>query len=301
MCSMAAFAIVIRPRWEVDTACTSGWTSPGRSGLREEQLRPRLAERDPGTPKACLQRKRDELLVGVEVAARGQWIRRSRRSLRLGRGRVDRDAAELGIEHAPHLAQGEHRVGEEEERNEAGHGGEPAVAEGQGLRPAADGERRREPHHVAAVVDARDLAADLLLHMAQKDAAAAAHVEQAVVRAERERLEDVRPREVVRCRRAVRLPGLLAVRAPGDAVGHAIDPPFADAIAEAQTAFCTLPALRQRVQTYARVAFPFNTMRTRWRFGSKRRFVATIEWLRWFPKPGFLPQIEQTFAIGAPV
>jgi hypothetical protein len=85
------------------------------------------------------------------------------------------------------------------------------------------------------------------------------------------------------------------------AVGHAIDPPFADAIAKAQTAFWTLPALRQRVQTYARVALPFKTMRTRWRFGSKRRFVATIEWLRWFPKPGFLPQIEQTFAIGAPV
>jgi hypothetical protein len=91
------------------------------------------------------------------------------------------------------------------------------------------------------------------------------------------------------------------VRAPGDTVGHAIDPPLADAIAKAQIAFWTFPALRQRVQTYARVAFPFKTMRTCWRFGSKRRFVATIEWLRWLPKPGFLPQSEQTLAIGAPV
>ena len=48
----------------------------------------------------------------------------------------------------------------------------------------------------------------------------------------------------------------------------------------AQTAFCTLPPLRQRVHTYARVAFPFRRTRTRWRFGLKRRFVATIEWLR---------------------
>src|SRR5439155_26287581 len=82
--------------------------------------------------------------------------------------------------------------------------------------------------------------------------------------------------------------------------GHAIDPPFADAIAEAQTAFWTLPALRQRVQTYARVALPFKTMRTRWRFGSKRRFVATIEWLRWWPKPGFFPQTAQTFDMRRP-
>jgi hypothetical protein len=39
-------------------------------------------------------------------------------------------------------------------------------------------------------------------------------------------------------------------------------------------------------------------MRTRWRFGSKRRFVATIEWLRLFPKEGPFPQTEQTFDIG---
>jgi hypothetical protein len=44
---------------------------------------------------------------------------------------------------------------------------------------------------------------------------------------------------------------------------------------------------------------PFRITRTRWRFGSKRRFVATIEWLRWWPKPGFFPQTEQTLDIGA--
>jgi hypothetical protein len=33
----------------------------------------------------------------------------------------------------------------------------------------------------------------------------------------------------------------------------------------------------------------------------KRRFVATIEWLRLLPKPGFFPQIAQIFAIGRPV
>ena len=45
----------------------------------------------------------------------------------------------------------------------------------------------------------------------------------------------------------------------------------------AQIAFCTLPPLRQRVQTYARVALPCSRMRTRCRFGLKRRFVATME------------------------
>src|SRR6266436_8664076 len=62
-------------------------------------------------------------------------------------------------------------------------------------------------------------------------------------------------------------------------------------------AFCTLPRLRQRVQTYARVALPLRSTRTRWRFGLKRRFVATIEWLRLLPKPGFFPQIAQIFDI----
>jgi hypothetical protein len=33
----------------------------------------------------------------------------------------------------------------------------------------------------------------------------------------------------------------------------------------------------------------------------KRRFVATIEWLRLFPKDGFFPQTAQTLAMDAAV
>ena len=66
-------------------------------------------------------------------------------------------------------------------------------------------------------------------------------------------------------------------------------------------ALVTLPAFRQRVQTYARVGLPARSTRTRWRFGSKRRLVATIEWLRLLPNDGFLLQIAQTLDIGAPV
>ena len=52
----------------------------------------------------------------------------------------------------------------------------------------------------------------------------------------------------------------------------------------------TLPALRQRVQTYTRFGAPFSTIRTFWRFGLNRRFVATIECERLCPKAGRLPQ-----------
>jgi len=62
-----------------------------------------------------------------------------------------------------------------------------------------------------------------------------------------------------------------------------------------------LPLFKQRVQTYARLATPFTNIRTRWRFGSNLRFVATIECDRLCPKPGFLPQTEQIFDIGQPV
>lgn len=55
------------------------------------------------------------------------------------------------------------------------------------------------------------------------------------------------------------------------------------------------------MQTYARVGVLPTMMRTRWRFGSKRRFVATIEWLRLFPKDGFFPHTEQIFDIGGEV
>ena len=64
-------------------------------------------------------------------------------------------------------------------------------------------------------------------------------------------------------------------------------------------AFCTLPPLRQRVQTYARVALPPSSTRTRWRFGLKRRFVATIECDRLWPNEGFFPQMEQTLDTAA--
>lgn len=59
----------------------------------------------------------------------------------------------------------------------------------------------------------------------------------------------------------------------------------------------TLFAFRQRVHTYTRCTRPSSSIRTFWRFGLKRRRVATIEWLREFPNAGFLPQLKQTLAI----
>ena len=52
------------------------------------------------------------------------------------------------------------------------------------------------------------------------------------------------------------------------------------------------------MQTYARCGVPPTSTLTRCRFGSNRRFVATIEWLRWWPNDGFFPQIAQTLDIG---
>ena len=43
------------------------------------------------------------------------------------------------------------------------------------------------------------------------------------------------------------------------------------------------------MQTYSRRGAPFTRMRTFWRFGLKRRLVATIEWLRLFPNAGPFP------------
>src|SRR3954470_20526000 len=62
-------------------------------------------------------------------------------------------------------------------------------------------------------------------------------------------------------------------------------------------ALVTLPALRQRVQTYTRRGAATTKIRTFWRFGSKRRLVARIEWLRLCPKAGPRPQLWQTFDI----
>ena len=52
----------------------------------------------------------------------------------------------------------------------------------------------------------------------------------------------------------------------------------------------TLPAFRQRVQTYSRLGVPPTSILIFWRFGSKRRFEATIEWERLWPNAGPLPQ-----------
>jgi hypothetical protein len=69
------------------------------------------------------------------------------------------------------------------------------------------------------------------------------------------------------------------------------------AVARCQAALVTLFAFRQRVHTYTRRTRPSSSIRTFWRFGLKRRRVATIEWLREFPNAGFLPQLKQTLAI----
>src|SRR3954454_10350286 len=42
---------------------------------------------------------------------------------------------------------------------------------------------------------------------------------------------------------------------------------------------------------------PSTSTRIRWRFGSKRRRVAAIEWLRLLPKPGLRAQMEETLDI----
>lgn len=59
----------------------------------------------------------------------------------------------------------------------------------------------------------------------------------------------------------------------------------------------TLPAFRHRVQTYTRRGALPTMILTFWRFGSKRRFVATIEWLRLLPNAGPFPQLWHILAI----
>src|SRR6202012_2545099 len=69
----------------------------------------------------------------------------------------------------------------------------------------------------------------------------------------------------------------------------------------AQRALVTLPALRQRVHTYTRRGVPASSMRTRWRLGSKRRRVATIEWLRLLPYAGPFAHTWQILAIAGSI
>jgi len=70
---------------------------------------------------------------------------------------------------------------------------------------------------------------------------------------------------------AILTPGLERCQRAGD------DGAKADESRVSQSAFVTLPALRQRVHTYTRRGAAPSMIRTFWRFGSKRRFVATIE------------------------
>src|SRR6476661_809032 len=58
----------------------------------------------------------------------------------------------------------------------------------------------------------------------------------------------------------------------------------------------TLPALRQPVQTLSRLGAPLTVARTRWMFGSNRRFVILRDHGRLFPNPGPLAQMSQTAA-----
>jgi hypothetical protein len=60
----------------------------------------------------------------------------------------------------------------------------------------------------------------------------------------------------------------------------------------------TLPAFKQRVHTYTRRGVPASSIRTRWRFGSNRRLVATIEWLRLWPNDGPFAHTWQILGIG---
>ncbi len=62
-----------------------------------------------------------------------------------------------------------------------------------------------------------------------------------------------------------------------------------DAAGVGQTALVTFEAFRQRVHTYSRRGVPFTEIRTFWRFGLKRRLLATIEWLRLWPNAGPFP------------
>lgn len=62
----------------------------------------------------------------------------------------------------------------------------------------------------------------------------------------------------------------------------------------------TLPALRHEVQTTIRLGTPLTSAWTLWRFGTQRLLVVLWAWETLFPETGFLPQIEQTFAIYSP-
>ena len=61
--------------------------------------------------------------------------------------------------------------------------------------------------------------------------------------------------------------------------------------------FCTFPARMHDVQTLMRFGEPSMSARTRWMFGSQRRFVRRWECETFIPKFGFLPHTSQTAAM----
>lgn len=65
----------------------------------------------------------------------------------------------------------------------------------------------------------------------------------------------------------------------------------AEAVAQALS-FCTLPALRQEVQTFRRFGVPLTTVRTDWMFGFQRREWRRCEWDTVLPKTGALAQMS---------
>ena len=66
---------------------------------------------------------------------------------------------------------------------------------------------------------------------------------------------------------------------------------------EAQApSFCTLPALRQEVQTFRRLLVPLIRVRTLWMFGFQRREVRRCEWDTLLPKLGPLAQMSHVEA-----
>src|SRR5215471_21473794 len=112
-------------------------------------------------------------------------------------------------------------------------GGEAALLERKTIRRPVDdrrpsfGDPPREVHHVLAVIDADGAAAGLEC-AAQKDPAAAADVEQSVVRCELERVQHGLPRERVDAVGPVCLNGPASVRPTGDTIDPAVEPPVAD-------------------------------------------------------------------------
>ena len=127
-------------------------------------------------------------------------------------------------------------------------------------------------------------AIELLQHRAQREH----HVVAGVAVGDREHIEVV---DLLAARLERRKAGLYDRAKTNDArVGHRSEAAILTARGRRDQpgyrALTTLPAFRQRVQTYTRRGVPPSSMRTRWRFGSNRRLVATIEWLRLWPNDG---------------